>query len=106
MAKAGKAGKSRSSAKKKRSGLDLGKFLDEVRFGNFKLDDVLEGTNKNLQAIADANRAIVDGYVETSRKSLKPIVPRRTNRVTGWQFGFLAFSDRVNQALQNSLGLL
>jgi len=68
MAKAGSAGKSRSSAKSKRGGLDLGKFLEEVKFGNFKLDDVLEGTNKNLQAIADANRAIVDRYVDIARR--------------------------------------
>lgn len=68
MAKAASTGKSRSSAKKQRGGLDLGKFLDEVKFGTFKLDDVLEGTNKNLQAIADANRAIVDGYVDIAKR--------------------------------------
>lgn len=68
MAKAGKAGKSRSPARRKQGALDLGKFLEEVKFGNFKLDDVLEGTNKNLQAIADANRAIVDGYVDIAKR--------------------------------------
>ena len=56
MAKAGKAGKSRSSVKSKRGGLDLGKFLEEVKFGNFKLDDVLEGTNRICRRLQTPTR--------------------------------------------------
>ena len=69
MAKSTRATKSKASAKKKKpGGLDLGKYLDDLKIGNFKLDDVLEGTNRNVQAIADANRAIVDGYTDIARR--------------------------------------
>jgi ABC-type transporter Mla subunit MlaD len=70
MAKAKKktVAKTKASVKKKLSGLDLGKYLDEVKIGSYKLDDVLEGTSKNVQAIADANRAIVDGYIDIAKR--------------------------------------
>ncbi len=67
-AKSVRAAASKASAKKKLGGLDLGKYLDDLKIGNFKLDDVLEGTNRNVQAIADANRAIVDGYTDIARR--------------------------------------
>ena len=67
-AKSARAATSKASAKKKLGGLDLGKYLDDLKIGNFKLDDVLEGTNRNVQAIADANRAIVDGYTDIARR--------------------------------------
>ncbi len=67
-AKAKKAVKPKSAAKKKLSGLDLSKYLDDVKIGNFKLDDVFDGTTKNVQAIADANRAIVDGYIDIAKR--------------------------------------
>lgn len=71
MANAKRAAGKKGALKKKLSGLDLGKYLDDVRIGNFKLDDVLEGTSKNVQAIADANRAIVDGYIEIAKRQFE-----------------------------------
>ena len=68
MAKAKKASGAKAATKKKLSGLDLGKYLEDVKIGNFKLDDVFEGTGKNVQAIADANRAIVDGYIDIAKR--------------------------------------
>jgi len=67
-AKTKSVAKTKASVKKKLSGLDLGKYLDEVKFGSYKLDDVLEGTSKNVQAIADANRAIVEGYIDIAKR--------------------------------------
>lgn len=50
------------------SGLDLSKYLDDVRIGSFSLDDMLAGANKNMEAIADANRAIIDGYTDIAKR--------------------------------------
>ncbi len=50
------------------AGLDLGKYFDDVRIGSFSLDDVLAGANKNMEAIAEANRAIIDGYTDIAKR--------------------------------------
>lgn len=68
MAKAKRTAGVKASAKKKLKSLDLGKYLDEVKFGSFKLDDIFDGTSKNLQAVADANRKIIDGYIDIARR--------------------------------------
>lgn len=59
------AGKRAAGSK---SGLDLGKYLEEVKIGNLSLEDVLGGANKNMEAIADANRAIIDGYTDIAKR--------------------------------------
>lgn len=53
---------------KKESKVDLGKYLDDIKIGSFKIDDVLKGANKNMEAIADANRAIIDGYTDIAKR--------------------------------------
>ena len=58
----------KSAASKKVAGMDLSKFLDDIKIGNYDLDDVLEGTSKNVEAIADANRAIIDGYIDIAKR--------------------------------------
>ena len=63
-----KTTKSKASVKSTLSGLDLGKYIDEIKIGKYKLDDVLDGTSKNVQAVAEANRAIVDGYIDIAKR--------------------------------------
>lgn len=60
--------KKKAASIKKSGGLDLGKYLDDVKIGSFNIDDVLEGTNRNMEAIADANRAIIDGYTDIAKR--------------------------------------
>ena len=60
--------KRKAVAKKKSSNFDLSKYLDDIKIGNYGLDDLLDGTSKNVQAIADANRAIVDGYIDIAKR--------------------------------------
>lgn len=47
---------------------NLGKYMDEIKIGNYTWDDVLKSTGKNLEAVADANRAIIDGYSDIARR--------------------------------------
>lgn len=58
----------RKTAKSAAAGMDLGKYLEDIKVGSFSLDDVLAGANKNMEAIADANRAIIDGYTDIARR--------------------------------------
>ena len=58
----------KSAVKKKIGNLDLSKYLDDIKIGSLKLDDVLEGTSKNMEAIADVNRAIIDGYTDVAKR--------------------------------------
>jgi len=71
-AKSGTARKSpagkKAAAKKSGSGLDLNKYLDDIKIGSFGLDDVMDGTNKNIEAIANANRALIDGYTDIAKR--------------------------------------
>ncbi len=63
-----KAPARKTAAAKKSARLDLGKYLDDIKIGSFKIDDVLAGTNKNMEAIAEANRAIIDGYTDIAKR--------------------------------------
>jgi iron-sulfur cluster repair protein YtfE (RIC family) len=60
--------KARSAARRKVAGLDLSRIMEDVRIGGYGLDDVLEGSSKNMEAIAQANRAIIDGYTDIARR--------------------------------------
>ena len=51
-----------------KAAINLGKYLDEIKVGNYTWDDVLKSTGKNLEAVAEANRAIIDGYSEVARR--------------------------------------
>ena len=69
-----KAKATRKSAVKKKTparkiaGLDLGKYMEDIKIGSYSLDGMLEGTSKNMEAIADANRAIIDGYTDLAKR--------------------------------------
>lgn len=40
----------------------------QMTLADLKLEDVLKGSNKNIEAIAEANRAIFDGYTELAKR--------------------------------------
>ncbi len=40
------------------AGLDLGKYIEDIKIGKYSWDDVLKSTSKNMEAVAEANRAI------------------------------------------------
>ena len=63
-----KSGSKKRTPAKKTSGLDLGKYLDDIKIGKYSLDDVLEGSSRNMEAVADANRAIIDGYTDIAKR--------------------------------------
>lgn len=44
------------------------KGVAALKIGNFSLDDVLKSTSKNVDALADANRAIIDGYTDIAKR--------------------------------------
>ncbi len=58
----------KKASSRKTTGLDLGKYMEDIKIGNFSLDDVFQGTSKNMEAIADANRAIIDGYTDIAKR--------------------------------------
>ena len=86
----------RKASARKIAGLDLGKYMENLKIGNYSLDDVLEGTSKNMEAVADANRAIIDGYTDIAKRQyemLKDLLDelrkvagdrRRTRRGLPW----------------------
>lgn len=67
-----KARTTRKSTAKPRTasigGLDIGKHLEQIKFGKFTWDDLLKSTSKNMDAVAEANRAIIDGYTDIARR--------------------------------------
>lgn len=67
-----KARTTRSSTTKrstgKVAGLNLSKYLDEFKIGNYSWDDVLKSTSKNMDAFAEANRTLVEGYTEVAKR--------------------------------------
>lgn len=46
----------------------LGAYMEEIKIGNYSWDDVLKSTGKNMEAVAQANRAIIDGYSDIARR--------------------------------------
>ena len=60
--------KVKASADEAISKLDLGKYLEDIKIGSVSLDDVLDGSSKNLEAIASANRAMIDGYTDVAKR--------------------------------------
>jgi len=58
----------RKTPARKVAGVDLGKYLEDIKIGSYSLDKVLEGSSKNMEAIADANRAIIDGYTDLAKR--------------------------------------
>jgi hypothetical protein len=64
-----KAGASAKEAVEKKIGkLDLGKYLEDIKLGDLSLEDVLDGGSKNLEAIATANRAMIEGYTDVAKR--------------------------------------
>jgi colicin import membrane protein len=65
--------------------LDLKKYIEDIRIGKYSWDDILKGTSKNMEAVAAANRAILDGYADIARRQyglLKGIL-RELRKVRG-----------------------
>jgi len=63
-----KSGSKKKTPAKKTAGMDLGKYLEDIKIGKYSLDDVLEGSSRNMEAVADANRAIIDGYTDIAKR--------------------------------------
>lgn len=64
-----KSGASAKAAVEKTLGkLDLSKYLEDIKVGDLSLEDVLDGGSKNLEAIASANRAMIDGYTDVAKR--------------------------------------
>ena len=65
-----KATRKRTAKKKaaSKAALNLGKYMDEIKIGNYSWDDVLKSTGKNMDAVAQANRAIIDGYSDIAKR--------------------------------------
>jgi len=51
--------------------MDIGKYLEDIRIGNYSWDDVLKSTSKNMDALAQANRAIIEGYTDIARRQYR-----------------------------------
>lgn len=58
-AKTGEAKKAKKS---------LSEFIEDFKIGSVSFDDVLQGSTRNMEAIADANRTIIDGYSELAKR--------------------------------------
>jgi adenylate kinase len=68
MATAKSGASAKAEVEKKIGKLDLGKYLEEIKIGDLSLEDVLEGGSKNLEAIASANRAMIEGYTDLAKR--------------------------------------
>ena len=66
-------------------GLDLGKYVDELSIGGYSWDDVLASSHKNVEAIAAANRAVIDGYTDIARRQYQMLrdLLRQLRKVRG-----------------------
>lgn len=85
-----KAKPSRKSSARRKSAagsrsLNLGKYLDDLSIGGYSWDDVMESSQKNIDAIAAANRAVIDGYTDIAKRQaemLKDLL-RQLRKVKG-----------------------
>jgi len=73
------------AAANKAAGLDVGKYIDDIKIGNYSWDDVLKSTSKNMDAVAQANRAIIDGYTDIARRQFEMLkgILRELRKVRG-----------------------
>jgi len=67
-AKATRGRTTRKSISASSAAQKLGKYMEEIKIGNYSWDDVLKSTGKNMEAVAQANRAIIDGYTDIARR--------------------------------------
>jgi colicin import membrane protein len=65
---AGKSTTKKKTAAGTGNGLNLGKYMEDIKIGKYSWDDVLKNSSKNLNALADANRAIIQGYTDIARR--------------------------------------
>jgi hypothetical protein len=63
-----KVGAKGKAAARKAAALDLGKYMEQIKIGSYSWDDVLKSTSKNMDAVAEANRAIIDGYTDIAKR--------------------------------------
>jgi hypothetical protein len=52
----------------KSAALNLGRYMDEIKIGNYSWDDVLQSTHRNMNAFAEANRTIIEGYTDIAKR--------------------------------------
>lgn len=73
------------TAASKVAGLDLGKYIEEIKIGNYTWDDVLKSSSKNMDAVAAANRAIIDGYTDITKRQYEMLkgILRELRKVKG-----------------------
>jgi hypothetical protein len=82
---AGKSAAKKKTAAGRTQGLNLGKYMEEIKIGKYSWDDVLESTSMNMDALAEANRTIIQGYADIARRQygmLKNLL-RELRKVTG-----------------------
>ncbi len=82
---AGKSTTKKKTAARRVEGLNLGKYMDEIKIGKYSWDDVLKSTSKNMDALAEANRAIIQGYTDIARRQYEMLknLLRELRKVTG-----------------------
>lgn len=73
------------AAATKFANMDVGKYLEDIKIGNYSWDDVLSSTSKNMDALAQANRAIIEGYTDIARRQYKMLkeILRELRKVRG-----------------------
>jgi colicin import membrane protein len=82
---AGKSTTKKRTAARKGDGLNLGKYMEDIKIGKYSWDDVLKSTSKNMDALADANRAIIQGYTDIARRQYEMLknLLRELRKVAG-----------------------
>ena len=61
----------KKTASTKKSNKNLSSYLEDFKIGSLSLDDMMQGSTKNLEAIANANRAILEGYTDLAKRQLE-----------------------------------
>jgi hypothetical protein len=82
---AGKRTTKKKTTTRRVEGLNVGKYLDQIKIGKYSWDDVLKSTSKNMDALAEANRAIIQGYTDIARRQYEMLknLLRELRKVTG-----------------------
>jgi colicin import membrane protein len=60
--------KPKKSSAKKMPSFDVSKYINDIKIGDVKLEAVLKGNSKNMDAIAAANKAIIEGYTDVAKR--------------------------------------
>ena len=109
-----KAGPARNSTSKKKTaaskiaGLDLGRYVEDIKIGNYSWDDMLKSSSKNMSAIADANRAILDGYTDIAKRQYEMLkgILRELRKVRGDRDAVVKELRRVMERAKKDMQVL